>query len=456
MGKKIPGLKPRSELPFNMLNKFEMNYAQTVNYLFSQLPLFQRTGPAAYKANLDNTLLLDEYFGHPHTQFRSIHVAGTNGKGSVSNMLAAILQQSGYKTGLFTSPHLIDFRERIRINGEVITEEYVCNFVEANKLIIDKISPSFFELTTLMAFRYFADSKVDFAVIETGMGGRLDSSNIIKPLVSVITNIGLDHTQFLGNSLESVAAEKAGIIKENVPVVIGERQKETEGVFKSFADQLGCAIYQASEKYTVKSSFLSPGRKQVMFVSMRGKVVYDNLSLDLLGLYQKKNVPCVLQTCDCLRDAGVTIPQKSIYEALSNVCGITGLRGRWEEIGYNPLIVCDTGHNAEGISEVMVQIKHTPYRNLHIVFGTVSDKDPGKVLSLLPKDAKYYFTRADIPRALDPSLLAEKARKFGLEGEIFQHSGKAFLAAKSSALPEDMIFIGGSTFLVGEILAYKK
>jgi len=429
-----------------------MNYKDTVEYLFSQLPLFHRTGPAAYKANLDNTLALDEHFDNPHRKFKTIHVAGTNGKGSVSHMLAAILQESGYKTGLFTSPHLVDFRERIRINGQMIYEEYVCNFVDENIDLIEKLSPSFFELTTLMAFKYFADSKVDIAVIETGMGGRLDSTNIITPLVSVITNIGMDHTQFLGDSLELIAAEKAGIIKKYVPVVIGERQTETSDVFKTFATNTHSELRFASEKYFIHSTFLSPQRKQVMSVYTGEKRVYDKLSLDLLGIYQKKNVPTVLQALDCLRETGIKIPEKSIYEGLKNTSKITELRGRWEEIGYNPLTVCDTGHNAEGIAEVMEQIRNTPFRALHIVFGIVSDKDASKVLSLLPAKAKYYFTKADIPRALDPDQLREQAMAYGLEGKVFHKSIEAVDAARSSSKPDDMIFIGGSTFVVGEVL----
>jgi dihydrofolate synthase/folylpolyglutamate synthase len=429
-----------------------MNYSQTIDYLFSHLPLFQRTGPAAYKFNLDNTCTLDEHFEHPHREFKSVHIAGTNGKGSVSHMIAAILQTSGYKTGLFTSPHLVDFRERIRVNGEMISEDYVCRFVEENTGLIEKIKPSFFELTTLMAFRYFADSKVDIAVIETGMGGRLDSTNIITPLVSVITNIGLDHTQFLGNTLELITAEKAGIIKNGIPVVIGEWQKETESVYKEFAEKNHSELYFASRKYSIQARFQSPSRKQIVYVHSGEKLIYESLTLDLLGLYQKKNVPTVLQTIDCLREAGIVISRESLYEGLRQVCALTGLRGRWEEIAYNPLTVIDTGHNAEGISEVVEQIRQTAFRNLHIVFGTVSDKDASKVLSLLPADAKYYFTKADIPRALDPEILRQQAENFGLKGESFTELKKAFEAARSSAKAEDLIFIGGSTFVVGEFL----
>jgi len=429
-----------------------MNYKQTVEFLFSHLPMFQRTGPAAYKANLDNTHALDTYFGHPHKKFKTVHIAGTNGKGSVCHMISAILQSSGYKTGLFTSPHLLDFRERFRINGEMITEEYVCRFVEKNSGLIEKINPSFFEWTTLMAFNYFAEMKVDIAVIETGMGGRLDSTNIITPIVSVITNIGLDHTQFLGNSLELIAAEKCGIIKKNIPVVIGESQPETAGVYKSFSEKMQSELYFSTEKYSINASFQSSSRKQIMYVRNGENLIYENLSLDLLGLYQRKNLPAVLKTVDCLREAGLSIPREAIYDGLLHVNRLTGLRGRWEELAHNPLTICDTGHNAEGIAEVMEQIRHTAFQNLHIVFGTVSDKDPTKVLSLLPKEAKYYFTKADIPRALDSLLLKKKAEVFGLKGEAFPGVKKAYEAARSAAKAEDLIFIGGSTFVVGELL----
>jgi dihydrofolate synthase/folylpolyglutamate synthase len=429
-----------------------MTYSQTVDYLFSHLPLFQRTGPPAYKPNLNNTHALDGHFNHPHTHFKTVHVAGTNGKGSVSHMLAAVLQMAGYKTGLFTSPHLVDFRERIRINGEMISEDYVCRFVDENMNLIEKISPSFFELTTLMAFKYFADSQVDIAVIETGMGGRLDSTNIISPLVSVITNIGLDHTQFLGNTIAVIAEEKAGIIKKNTPIVIGEFQPETIDVYKSFATKMESEFSVASDEYTVSTALMSPGRRQVMNIRNHETLVYKELEVDLLGIYQKKNVPTVLQTIDFLKEAGIKMSRDAIYEGLKNVAPLTGLRGRWETLGFNPLIICDTGHNAEGIAEVAEQIRHTPYKKLHFIFGTVNDKDATKVLSLLPKDAEYYFTKADIPRALDPYLLKEQAEKSGLKGEAFPEITKAFEAASSAANREDLIFIGGSTFVVGEFI----
>ncbi len=430
-----------------------MTYTETVQYLFTRLPLFQRTGPAAYKANLDNTLALDSHFGHPHRNFRSVHIAGTNGKGSVSHMTASVLQAAGYKTGLFTSPHLVDFRERIRINGEMITEDYVQGFVEENLGLIGEMQPSFFELTTLMAFRYFADSGVEIAVIETGLGGRLDSTNIITPLVSVITNIGLDHTQFLGDTLAMVAAEKAGIIKPGIPAVIGERQEECSAVFMDFAARNSSGVFFASDKYT---AFLSenqvPG-KQRMNIRSGTVSVFEEIPVDLLGNYQLKNVPTVLQSLDILINTGIEINENHIRDGLSKTSRSTGLRGRWEILGRNPLTVCDTGHNAEGMAELVRQIEKTGYKRLHFIFGMVSDKDPSRVLSILPKDALWYFTKADIPRALDPEQLKEQASFFGLRGKAYQEAGMAFEAARREAEPEDMIFIGGSTFVVAEVLS---
>jgi dihydrofolate synthase/folylpolyglutamate synthase len=433
-----------------------MNYKETLDFLFSNLPMFHRTGPAAYKANLDNTHLLDEHFNHPHKNFKSVHIAGTNGKGSVSNMLAAVLQTAGYKTGLFTSPHLIDFRERIRINGEMISEDYVCRFIEENIPLIEKIKPSFFELTTLMAFKFFADKKIDIAVIETGMGGRLDSTNIVLPLVSVITNIGLDHTQYLGNTTELIAAEKAGIIKNSVPVVIGEWQKETEQVYTDFAEKKKSELWYASKNYQVTISFQSADRKQIMHVHKGDGIVREKIEIDLLGLYQRKNLPTVLQTIDCLNNSGIEISRDAVYKALSNVTSITGLRGRWEAVGFNPLIICDTGHNAAGITEVVEQIINTPFKKLHFVFGMVSDKDPESVLKLLPKNALYYFTKADIPRALEPQALKDKADKLYLDSLIFSDVKSAIKAALNKAEKEDLVFIGGSTFVVAEALQFFK
>ncbi len=429
-----------------------MNYSETLDYLYNNLPMFQRIGAAAYKANLDNTHALDEYFDYPHRKFRSIHIAGTNGKGSVSHMLAAILQRAGLKTGLYTSPHLKDFRERIRINGEMIPEESVVSFVKESRSVIEEIQPSFFEITVLMAFSYFASMGVDIAVIETGMGGRLDSTNIIDPELSVITNIGLDHTQFLGDTLEKIAGEKAGIIKAGRPVVISEWQAETAKVFENKVAETHAELYYASDFYQIDYSTVTPGQKQRFYVYHDDKLVYDGLESDLGGIYQRKNIPAVLKSIDILRKKGISIPNSSVFEGIANVSQLTGLRGRWEIMGYNPLVVCDAAHNVHGIMEVLEQIKATAYRKLHIVWGMVSDKDVDAVLGLLPRDAVYYFTRAGIPRALNEKILREKGSNAGLIGEAYQSVAAALQAAKENASGEDMIFIGGSTFVVAEVL----
>jgi dihydrofolate synthase/folylpolyglutamate synthase len=431
-----------------------MDYSYALNYLYTQLPMFQRTGPAAYKHTLGNSLRLDEIYGHPHRKSTSIHVAGTNGKGSVSHMLAAILQKAGYRTGLYTSPHLKDFRERIRIDGEMITESYisrwVSDFISINER--EKLEPSFFELTVAMAFDYFADEKVDIAVIETGLGGRLDSTNIITPLLSVITNISFDHTALLGETLPLIAAEKAGIIKPNIPVVISQRQPEVETVFIQKAAGEKAPLWFASDEYRVHYSMLDLNGRQVLQLNDENPSGYRVLVTDLAGIYQRHNVPGVLKSVDLLRNAGLAIPDVAVQEGLADVKGSTGLLGRWQVLGANPRIICDTGHNEDGIRMVVEQINQTPYKKLHIVIGVVSDKDPGKVLSLLPKDALYYFCKADIPRAMDENGLRLKAMDAGLKGMAYATVKEAFEAAKAEAGPDDMIFVGGSTFVVAEIL----
>lgn len=431
-----------------------MKYSEILDYIYTKLPMFQRSGPVAYKNNLDNTLLLDRYYRNSHQKFKSIHVAGTNGKGSVSHMLAAVFQKAGYKTGLYTSPHLKDFRERIRINGEMVSREFVVDWIEKFRLDNErwKIEPSFFELTVIMAFDYFAREKVDMAIIEVGLGGRLDSTNIITPELSVITNIGLDHTALLGDTLEKIAFEKAGIIKPDVPVVIGTTQAETRPVFEKVASQKQAAIYFADQEFSVPYSMRDLEGRQVMEVIKNGERLNPQIRLDLLGLYQQKNLPAVLKSVELLRENGWEIFENDVYEGLANTMLLTGLQGRWQVIGANPMIVCDTGHNFDGISEVMKQIKQTPYRKLHVVFGMVNDKDPDKVLGLLPSDAVYYFTKSSIPRALNENILAEKAAGFGLAGCCYSSVGEAFDAAKHNAAREDMIYVGGSTFVVAEIL----
>lgn len=431
-----------------------MNYSDTLDYLFTQLPMFQRSGPTAYKNNLENTLTLDEHYGHPHKKFKTIHVAGTNGKGSVSHMLAAVLQSAGYKTGLYTSPHLKDFRERIRINGEMIPEsavsEWVENYMSKNEKW--KIDPSFFELTVAMTFDYFAQQKIDMAVIEVGLGGRLDSTNIITPEASVITNIGLDHTDLLGNTIEKIAFEKAGIIKENVPVVIGETQFETKSVFEKKANSLNAPIFFADNEYQAVYSTLTMDGMQMVRVEKNGENVLNGLQLDLLGNYQLKNLPTVLKTLDILIKKSWKITEQDIFEGLKSTIPLTGLKGRWQILGNNPRIVCDTGHNEDGIKMVLKQIENTAFKTLHFVFGTVGDKNPDNILRILPKNAVYYFTRANIPRALDEKELTQKAATFGLRGTAYSSVAEALRTARQNADKNDFIFIGGSTFVVGEIL----
>lgn len=431
-----------------------MNYAETLTYLFEKLPMFHRIGQAAYKSSLDNTLKLDEIFGHPHLKYKTVHVAGTNGKGSVSHMLAAVLQSAGYNTGLYTSPHLKDFRERIKINGEMISEEEVIKWVEDYpvKYNLWDLEPSFFELTATMAFDYFATKEVDIAIIEVGLGGRLDSTNIITPEVSVITNIGLDHTNLLGETLEKIAFEKAGIIKNNIPAVIGTTQTETEKVFKDAAKSKHSNLFFADQEYVAGYPMIGLDGKQILNIEKNGAKVYSEIKLDLLGIYQQKNVPSVLKALDILIENDWKISTQNIYDGLSNTAKLTGLMGRWQIIGNNPLIICDTGHNEDGIKMVVSQIKNTAYKTLHFVFGVVADKNQDAILQLLPKKAVYYFTKANIPRAMDGKVLAQKASDFGLKGTSYPSVIEAFNTAKQNAGKNDLIFVGGSTFVVAEIL----
>lgn len=431
-----------------------MTYNDTLNYLFTRLPMFQRTGPAAYKNTLDNTLQLDALYGNPHRKYKTIHVAGTNGKGSVSHMLASALQSAGYKTGLYTSPHLKDFRERIKINGEMIPEKAVADWVSKFKTnnTLWKIEPSFFELTVALAFDYFAAENVDVAVIEVGLGGRLDSTNIIAPEVSVITNIGLDHTNLLGVTLAQIAGEKAGIIKNNTPVVISETHPETAPVFLQTAEEKQAPLFFADHEYRVDYATRSLEHTQILHLAKGPEQVLKEVELDLLGSYQHKNLPAVLKAVDLLREKGFRISDDELRRGLVNVIAQTGLLGRWQIIGNNPLIVCDTGHNQNGIREVAAQLQNTAYRKLHVVFGTVADKNPDPVLALLPKNAQYYFVRAKIERALDEEVLRARAAEFGLPGECYKSVSEGFKKAREAAGKHDMIFVGGSTFVVAEIL----
>jgi dihydrofolate synthase/folylpolyglutamate synthase len=408
-----------------------MNYQETVEFLYSKLPYFTRDGKSAIKKDLTNTIQLCEVLGNPQNKFKCIHIAGTNGKGSTSNMLAAILQANGYKTGLYTSPHLKDFRERIRVNGEMVSEQFVIDFTEKIAPYIDSIQPSFFEITVAMCFEYFAQQAIDIAVIETGLGGRLDSTNIITPVLSVITNIGKDHADLLGDTLDKIAFEKAGIIKDNIPVVIGESHPETAPVFIEKATSCSAPIYWAESNV---------------------KYYNTEIDSDLKGDYQQKNIVTVMQAVDCLNDLGFQLDQFKVGYALQNVRTLTQFRGRWEILGTAPKIVADTGHNAHGLTLVMEQLKREKYKQLHIVFGMVSDKDRGEVLPLLPKDAQYYFTKANLPRSLKPEKLLEDAEVYGLKGNCYESVELALNAAKQQADSNDLIFIGGSTFVVAEIL----
>lgn len=423
-----------------------MNYQEAIDFMFSSLPMYQRVGKAAYKANLDNTLALDEYFGHPHKSFKTIHVAGTNGKGSVSHSLAAILLSAGYKTGLYTSPHLVDYRERIRINGEMISKDYVCDFINDNQEIIGKLKPSFFEMSVALAFKYFADMKVDVAVIEVGMGGRLDSTNIITPELSAITNISFDHTQFLGNTLPLIAGEKAGIIKPGIPVVIGQTHAETKDVFLAKAKEQNSPITFADKEIKVEKTKVADNHKYAEYLINNT----ETIKFDLFGEYQTKNLATILEAAKQLKNRGFAIDDKNISEALQNVKGLTGLHGRWEILSKSPLTICDTGHNIDGLSYVTAQLKAIKCPQLHIVLGFVNDKDVEHVMPLFPKDAQYYFTHADIPRAMPAEQVKAYGEKFGLTGEIYENVPSAYESAKKNASSSDTIFIGGSTFIVGD------
>ena len=428
-----------------------MNYEQTLDYLYSRLPMFTRVGVSAFKKDLHNTIALCENLGNPQQKFKSIHVGGTNGKGSTSHMLAAILQQAGYKTGLYTSPHLKDFRERIRINGEMVSEQFVVDFVAKQKDIIEEISPSFFEVTVGMAFSYFADEKVDIAIIEVGLGGRLDSTNVITPQLSLITNISLDHTNLLGNTLNEIAAEKAGIIKPKIPVIIGERDPETEQVFIEKAASTQSAISFADQELHL-TDIVTADPYLELSVADGSEVIFRDLKLDLTGTYQLKNILAVIKAIQTLRVIGYQISDQAIYSALRNVKQITGLQGRWQILSHSPLTVCDTGHNIAGITEVIKNINNTPHENLHIVMGMVKDKDISGVLKLLPVNARYYFCQPQLERALPADELAAEASKHQLLGQTFRTVADAFAQAKTNSRPEDMIFIGGSTFVVAEVL----
>lgn len=424
-----------------------MNYQSTIDYLFTRLPMFSRIGAAAYKKDLTNTLELCSLLDNPHKKFKSIHVAGTNGKGSVSHMLAAILQTAGYKTGLYTSPHLKDFRERIKINGKMIPEEFVIDFTEKIKTSIEAIDPSFFEITVAMAFDYFAREKVDVAIIETGLGGRLDSTNVITPELSIITNIGWDHMHMLGDTLEKIAFEKAGIIKQEVPVIIGEILSDTFPVFEKIAKEKKAPLFIAENIWQCLDS---KSEQHQLVVTVQNETT-ESYEMDLPGIYQKKNLLTVLESCRILETNGWSINQSNIKTALSQVKKLTGLHGRWEIIRHSPLLVLDVAHNVNGIEQLIEQIRQTKHEQLHIVLGMVKDKDADQVLQLLPKSASYYFTKAQIPRALPEEELQKKAFYYNLKGNSYSTVNTALYAAFCNAGKNDMIIVCGSIFLVGEV-----
>jgi len=429
-----------------------MDYQETLKYLYNSAPLFQQVGNQAYKEGLSNTIALDDYLQHPHTCYHTIHVAGTNGKGSCSHTLAAILQEAGYKTGLYTSPHLLDFRERIRINGKPVSEEYVIGFVEKHRDFFEPLHPSFFELTTAMAFRYFADERVDVAVIEVGLGGRLDCTNIIDPDLCVITHISPDHTQLLGETPEKIAWEKAGIIKPYTPVVIGESTIETKPVFLVKANEVCAPIVFAEDDPLITQTFPAEHEEEGWIYETS---VYGRLYGELGGSYQQKNSNTVLHALQILQKSGYNIPLQAIRRGFSQVGELTGLMGRWQKLKTHPTVLCDTGHNLGGFTYIVEHLQKQSYRKLHIVLGMVEDKDVRKILKLLPEEATYYFTRASVQRALPADQLLSMAQETGLQGKSYPDVPTAVGEALRNSLPEDLIFVGGSNFVVADLLAHR-
>jgi dihydrofolate synthase/folylpolyglutamate synthase len=429
-----------------------MHYQKTLAYLMDQLPLYQRIGKLAYRTGLDNALKLDAYFESPHKTFPTLHVAGTNGKGSVSHMLASVLQESGYTVGLYTSPHLLDFRERIRVNGTPVTKKFVMDFVHRHKPFFATFDPSFFEISVFLAFAWFVHCQVDIAVIEVGLGGRLDATNIILPQLSVITNIGRDHLEILGDTPEKIAFEKAGIIKRNIPVVVGETQLQVLPVFRQVAESRQAPLVLAEEKYQIDYSLRSADGYQVFNVHRDGEVHLPNLKCSLLGHYQRKNTVTVLAAIEQLVQTGIQVKEKNIYAGIRKVISNTGLSGRWQIVQHNPQVVCDTAHNADGLKQVMQQVSETPCKQLHMILGFVNDKDTRDILRYMPAKASYYFTRLSVPRTMDEHELAKTARQCGLQGPAFDHVGKAWESAKARAGANDLIMVTGSSFLVADFL----
>lgn len=426
-----------------------MNYQETLNYLYNSTPVFEHVGAVAYKEGLQNTLALDKHFNHPHTNFKTIHIAGTNGKGSCSHSLASILQEAGYKVGLYTSPHLVDFRERIRVNGQCISKERVVKFVEDERKFFEPLHPSFFELTTALAFKYFDEQKVDIAIIEVGLGGRLDCTNIISPILSIITNISFDHTQFLGDTLAKIAAEKAGIIKNGVPVIIGEANEETSPVFQSKANEVNSDIVFAEDNAIVTSSSPMADGGRRYYLSNNSTLVGE-----LSGDYQERNMNTILCACNILKQMNIIKNDDVIAKGLTNICKNTGLLGRWQTIQNNPTVVCDTGHNVGGWNYLAPQIKRQQCNQLRIVFGMVDDKDINSVMYLLPKNAIYYWTQAESKRAIKAERVAEIAIKHDLRGEIFDNVEVAYTKALQDSNKDDFVFVGGSSYIVADLLTF--
>ncbi len=428
-----------------------MTWKQTLDYLYSALPMYQRLGAAAYKANLDNTHAICKLLGEPQQAFKSIHIAGTNGKGSTSHALAAVFIQAGYKTGLYTSPHLRDFRERIRVNGKMISRQAVMAFTGKYRQAFETIRPSFFEMTVGLAFDYFRNRQVDIAIIETGLGGRLDSTNVIRPELSIITNTAWDHMNLLGHTLEQIATEKAGIIKAGIPVIIGESSAPLVNAVREKGRITGSPVYYAGKIYSVRNVRQPDVTHLEMDISRSGKPYMKHLKLDLPGLYQVRNIKGVFMALELARQAGFALPMSAVRGALGRITALTGLKGRWQVLSKKPLTICDTGHNPAGISLVISQLKKIPHQKLHMVFGMVSDKDVSAILKLLPRKAAYYFCQASIPRALDAYELAGQAAQFKLEGTVIPSVRKALADARKKAGKDDIIFVGGSTFVAAEV-----
>ena len=427
-----------------------MNYKETIQYLYDCVPMFQNVGAQGYKEGLSNTLALDEHLGHPHHSYRTIHVAGTNGKGSCSHTIAAILQSAGYKVGLYTSPHLVDFRERIRVNGQMISEDYVVKFVAEQRPFFEPLQPSFFEVTTAMAFKYFEEQRVDIAVIEVGLGGRLDCTNIITPILSVITNISFDHTQFLGHTLAAIAAEKAGIIKVGVPVIVGETNAETKPVFLAKAEEVNAPIVFAEDSSEILSFEQDFAHATLLYTTR----TMSELRGELCGYCQEKNTNTVLHALTALRQAGLRFEEPDVRRGFAHVCELTGLMGRWQRLSTSPTVICDTGHNEGGFAYIVRQLEAQPCHTMRIVFGMVSDKDVTTILAMLPKNAVYYFTQASVKRALSADDMRQKAALCDLSGHSYPTVSEAYNAALSDAEADDFVYVGGSSYVVADLLSF--